>query len=69
VYYGDGTAIENSVIEEIRELSWRTAVKFPWQEGDVLAVDNMLVAHARMPFKGPRKILVSMGEMITETSV
>jgi len=66
VYYGDGTCIEDSVVEEIRELYWQTAVKFPWQEGDVLAVDNMLVAHARMPFKGPRKILVAMGEMITE---
>ncbi len=67
VYYGDGAPIENSVVEEIRELYWQTAVKFPWQEGDVLAVDNMLVAHARMPFKGRRKILVAMGEMTTET--
>jgi amino acid adenylation domain-containing protein len=68
VYYGDGTPIEASIIEEILELYWQTAVKFPWQEGDVLAVDNMLVAHARMPFAGPRKILVAMGEMVTEAS-
>jgi alpha-ketoglutarate-dependent taurine dioxygenase len=68
VYYGDGTPIEPSAIEEIRGLYWETAVKFPWQKGDVLAVDNMLVAHARMPFAGPRRILVAMGEMISDVN-
>ena len=27
--------------------------------------DNMLTAHARNPFVGPRKILVAMGDMIS----
>ena len=26
-------------------------------------VDNMLVAHARNPYAGPRKIVVAMGEL------
>jgi alpha-ketoglutarate-dependent taurine dioxygenase len=66
VYYGDGTPIETSIVEAIRELYWQTAVMFPWRERDVLVVDNMLAAHARMPFVGPRKILVAMGEMISQ---
>lgn len=31
-------------------------------------LDNMLVAHARDPFEGPRRIVVAMGEM-TDRSV
>jgi amino acid adenylation domain-containing protein/non-ribosomal peptide synthase protein (TIGR01720 family)/FkbM family methyltransferase len=64
VYYGDGTPIEDSLVGEIRDLYWRTSVSFPWQEGDVLMLDNMLTAHARKPFDGERKIVVAMGEMI-----
>jgi hypothetical protein len=65
VYYGDGTPIEDSVVDEVVEVYRRAAVVFPWQAGDVLLVDNMLTAHARNPFVGPRKILVAMGDMIS----
>lgn len=61
-YYGDGTPIEPSVLDHIREIYRREAVVFPWQEGDVLMLDNMLTAHGRRPFSGPRKILVGMAE-------
>jgi alpha-ketoglutarate-dependent taurine dioxygenase len=36
------------------------AVHFPWQQRDLLVLDNVLVAHGRNAFKGPRKILVAM---------
>jgi len=39
-------------------------VRFEWQPHDIALVDNMLVAHARDPYVGPRKILVAMGEMV-----
>jgi amino acid adenylation domain-containing protein len=65
VYYGDGTPIEDSVVHEVTEVYRRAAVVFPWQVGDVLLVDNMLTAHARNPFVGPRKILVAMGDMVS----
>lgn len=60
--YGDGSPIETAVLDEIREVYQCHAVQFPWQEGDVLMLDNMLAAHGRTPFKGPRKILVAMAE-------
>ncbi|AUX37710.1 MULTISPECIES: TauD/TfdA family dioxygenase [Sorangium] len=60
--YGDGSPIESSVLDEIRDVYRQVAVEFPWQEGDVLLVDNMLVAHGRTPFRGPRKIHVAMAE-------
>jgi alpha-ketoglutarate-dependent taurine dioxygenase len=61
-YYGDGQPIEDSVVEELREAYRQETVAFPWQPGDILMMDNMLVAHGRNPFTGPRKILVGMGE-------
>jgi alpha-ketoglutarate-dependent taurine dioxygenase len=64
VYFGDGTPIPDAVIDTIGELYEQLCVEFPWRKGDMIAVDNMLVAHARRPFSGPRKLLVAMGEMI-----
>ena len=62
-YYGDGSLIEPSVLEEVREAYAQETVAFPWQKGDILMVDNMLAAHGREPFTGPRKIMVAMAEL------
>jgi len=61
-YYGDGSPIEASVLDEIREIYQQETVVFPWQEGDVLMLDNMLSAHGRKPFIGSRKVVVGMAE-------
>lgn len=68
-YYGDGAEIEDSVLDELREAYRQETVAFPWAKSDVLMLDNMLVAHGRAPFAGPRKILVGMNEPygITQT--
>lgn len=69
VCYGDGAPIEDAVVAEIRDLYEHLAVRFPWQEGDMLMVDNMLVAHSRRPFLGPRKIVVAMGAMYSRNAL
>jgi alpha-ketoglutarate-dependent taurine dioxygenase len=60
--YGDGSPIEPEALEAIRGAYAQASVEFAWREGDVLLVDNMLVAHGRAPFRGPRKVLVAMAE-------
>lgn len=61
-YYGDGSTIEDSVMKEILGLYEELEVVYPWQQGDVVMVDNVLAAHARNPYQGERKILVALGD-------
>ncbi len=68
-YYGDGSPIENSVLEEIRNVYQQEAVMFTWKEGDILLLDNMLIAHGRMPFSGTRKVFVGMTEPFSSEGV
>lgn len=68
-FYGDGSPIEDSVIAEICEAYRQAAVTFTWQKGDLLLLENMLVAHGRAPFSGTRRILVAMSELINGKDV
>jgi len=63
VYFGDGTPIADETMEYIGALYEELCVDFPWQATDLVAVDNMLVQHARRPFSGERKLLVAMAQM------
>jgi alpha-ketoglutarate-dependent taurine dioxygenase len=58
--YGDGTAISSEELDEIRRAYRATEVVYPWQQGDLLVLDNVLAAHGRKAFSGPRRVLVAM---------
>ena len=59
--YGDGSPIDNEHLDAVRRACRGTEVVFPWRQGDVLLIDNILVVHGRKPFTGERRILVAMG--------
>jgi alpha-ketoglutarate-dependent taurine dioxygenase len=58
--FGDGGEIDLASLEAIRAAARAAMVPVAWQPGDLLMIDNLAVAHGRMPFSGPRKILVAM---------
>ncbi|PRY19891.1 TauD/TfdA family dioxygenase [Pseudosporangium ferrugineum] len=60
--YGDGSPIDRSTLAELHEAYRAETRSFDWQTGDVLVVENMLTAHARDPFTGPRRILAAMSD-------
>lgn len=64
-YYADGTDIEPAVLAELRNAYLAELVTFRWQPGDILMLDNMLVAHGREPFTPPREVVVGMAEPYT----
>jgi hypothetical protein len=63
-YYGDGSAIDPEDIAVINETYSLCAMAFHWERGDVLLLDNRLMAHGRRPFIGDRKIVVAMGASV-----
>ena len=69
VFYGDGSELEEAAIEAINAAYERCAVRFDWQRGDVVMLDNMLAAHARDPFEGERRIVVAMGDIYRRDQV
>lgn len=58
--FGNGSPLDISMLNQIREALRKETVIFRWQKGDVLILDNLLSAHGRMPFSGARKIVLAM---------
>jgi TfdA family taurine catabolism dioxygenase TauD len=63
VTFGDGTPIPDELAERLLQVYWDTCVMLPWERGDIILLDNMRTAHARMPFEGERRIAVAMAGM------
>jgi alpha-ketoglutarate-dependent taurine dioxygenase len=57
---GDGRRITIPQLNGIHRAIDDATVRFRWQRGDLLLVDNFLVTHGRMPYRGSRRILVSI---------
>lgn len=60
-FFGDGGEFDIDMLTIVRQAYAQEKRLFRWQTGDFLMLDNRLVAHGRMPFSGPRKIVVALG--------
>jgi alpha-ketoglutarate-dependent taurine dioxygenase len=61
-YFGDGTPINESAVEHIRQCYQAEESAFEWRQGDILMLDNMSMAHGRHPYTGQRNVIVAMTE-------
>jgi alpha-ketoglutarate-dependent taurine dioxygenase len=57
---GNGRPITLSQLNRVNRAIDQATVRFRWQRGDFLLVDNYRVSHGRMPFRGERRILVAI---------
>ncbi|MFK4102041.1 TauD/TfdA family dioxygenase [Streptomyces sp. NPDC019531] len=62
--FGDGDPIDVDVVRTINEVYDTHTVREPWQDGDLLLVDNIRTAHGREPFEGPREVLAALGNPV-----
>ncbi|MGQ3127888.1 SDR family NAD(P)-dependent oxidoreductase [Variovorax sp.] len=69
VMYGDGSPIADQTMAVVGRVYEECAVRFDWRQGDIVMLDNMLAAHARDPYEGPRKIVVAMGAMFDRAAL
>ncbi|KAF3790029.1 Clavaminate synthase-like protein [Nymphaea thermarum] len=60
VTFGDGTPLPADVIYDCLKILDEESVAIPWQQGDILLIDNMAVLHSRRSFLPPRRILASL---------
>ena len=64
-YAGDGSLLSDGEVEELYAAYEAEILRFDWQAGDVLLLDNMLMAHGRDPYEGNREVVVAMGDPLT----
>jgi alpha-ketoglutarate-dependent taurine dioxygenase len=60
IFFADNTPIPREDLYHILDVLDANTIYFPWQKGDVLALDNILAMHGRSPFKGKRRVLTAM---------
>jgi hypothetical protein len=58
--FGNGAPVSEDVVEAIAEACGAATVSTPWQDGDLLIVDNVRCAHGREPYTGARDVAVAM---------
>ena len=61
-YYGDGGRIPDDVTKHLRDAYDAAKLRFDWQREDLVVIDNMLTAHGREAYTGPRRIAIAMAE-------
>jgi hypothetical protein len=60
VTFGDGTPLDRDAAGIACELGEELSFDVPWEQGDVVLVDNCRAMHGRRAFTGTRKVLASL---------
>ncbi|MGW2638198.1 TauD/TfdA family dioxygenase [Streptomyces sp. NPDC001348] len=60
--FGDGTRIDEDIVQLLNTTYDEHTRREPWQAGDLMLVDNIRTAHSREAFGGERQVVVAMAE-------
>ncbi len=60
VLHGDGDMVADEDVMHVFDVMDRAAIPLHWQRNDVLILDNILAAHGRTAFRGPRQVLAAL---------
>ncbi|PSL44991.1 TfdA family taurine catabolism dioxygenase TauD [Chitinophaga niastensis] len=66
-FFGDGSEISSAAYNNLREAYEKNIVAFPYQQGDIIFLDNMLAAHGRYPYTGERTIATAIINAVYDT--
>lgn len=69
VCFGNGAPISSDIVDEISHALNAHATNIAARNGDVIFNDNMLVFHSRLPYRGPRKVCVALGDPVDSREV
>lgn len=64
VEWGDGSPVSVDELAEIRGVYKGLTEGIIWRSGDLAVVDNMTTMHGRAPYRGERKVIVSLAEEV-----
>jgi alpha-ketoglutarate-dependent taurine dioxygenase len=62
--FGNGDPIDEEVVELLNRVYDASTAREPWQDGDLMLVDNVRTAHSREAYEGPREVLVAMADAV-----
>jgi alpha-ketoglutarate-dependent taurine dioxygenase len=60
MFHGDGTPVADEDVAHIYDVLAENAIPVGWQRGDLIILDNTLVAHGRRIYSGDRLILTAL---------
>lgn len=63
ITFGDGAPLDRDAVAVAVALGEELSFDVPWQNGDVILVDNYVTMHGRRTFTGTRKVLASLTAM------
>jgi alpha-ketoglutarate-dependent taurine dioxygenase len=63
-FFGNGDPIDERLVALLNDVYEAHTVREPWQDGDLMLVDNIRTAHGREAYAGPREIYVGMADPV-----
>ena len=62
--FGNGDPIDEGLVALLNDVYEAHTIREPWQDGDLMLVDNIRTAHSREAYIGPRDVYVGMAEPV-----